>query len=99
MHCQLLPTLPGMLDDGGLANIDYLLDDVQLAQAVPSFILFAEGGELCFMLLPHVLYVAQPVINQAQPVIAKSSANAAASIMTAHNNVFDLEHIHRKLHS
>lgn len=98
MDCQRLPPLPGIVDDGGLANIEDLFDDVKLTETVPTLVLFTEGGESRFMLLVHISNVPQPVIDQAEPVIPKGGANTPASIMATHNDVLDLQYIDRKLH-
>ena len=50
------------------------------------------------MLAAHVLDVAQPVIDQAELVVAQSGQHAAAAVMAADDDVLDLEHIDGELH-
>ena len=50
------------------------------------------------MLLPDILHMPQPIITQAKPVAPQRRAHAAASIVSANNDVTHLQDIDRKLH-
>ena len=50
------------------------------------------------MLRVHVLDVPEPVVGQANALVLKCRGNAAAAVVTADDDVFDLQHIHRELH-
>ncbi len=64
---RLLPG-PGVLDHGGLAEVGYLLDDVQLAEPVGAGFLIGEGIQEDPVLALDVLDVAQPVVDEAVAV-------------------------------
>ena len=46
VHRQLLTLAPGILDDGGVADVRHLLGHVQLAQVVEALVLILDGLEL-----------------------------------------------------
>ena len=76
----------------------HLLDDVQLAEAIPTLLRIADGGKLGFVFFPHIPKMSKPVIDQSQAVCVQSGFNSAASIMTAHDDVLHSQDIDRKLH-
>src|SRR5205085_5840108 len=49
------------------------------------------------MLPPHVLDVAQPVVDETEPVVTQSSADTAATVVAADDDVPDLENFDREL--
>jgi hypothetical protein len=94
MHCEALLPLPCALDDGGLAHIHDLLDDVQLAQPLELLGVVLAGGERREMFVAHVLHMSQPVIDQAEGTTAQGRLDAAAARVAAHNNMLDAQHVH-----
>ncbi|MNU08788.1 hypothetical protein D3C72_2549940 [compost metagenome] len=54
MYGKLLAAMPGVLDDGGVADVGHLLDDVQLAEAVDAFFFSSEGGQVLALLVIEV---------------------------------------------
>ena len=50
------------------------------------------------MFFAHVLNVAEPVVAEADSVVAQCGADAAASVVAAHDDVAHFEDIHGKLH-
>src|SRR5438094_496266 len=98
MHRQLLSALPDVTHDGSLAYIEYLFDDVQLTEPVAPVRFVAPARESHRVFVAHVPHMAQPVVNQTQPVAAQGGAHAAATVMAAYDDVFDLQHIHGELH-
>ena len=64
VHRQLLPLAPGILDDGGVADVGDLLGHVQLAQVVEALVLILDGFELFAIFEVDILDVAQPVVDE-----------------------------------
>jgi hypothetical protein len=61
---------PGVADDGRLGDIDGLLDDVQFAQAIVTEGFRLERLDLRLEFRAHVLHVAQPIVDQAELLVA-----------------------------
>ncbi len=66
VHGEFLAVRPGVLDDRRLADVDDLLDDVQLAQPVEST-LVGKRGELLRVLLSDVHDMPEPVVDEPVP--------------------------------
>ena len=64
MDDQASTLLPGVLDDGGVADVGHLLGDVELAQAVQAP-RWTEARELIGMEAADIADVPQPVVDQA----------------------------------
>ena len=88
---------PGVLNDGRLADVADLLDDVEFAKPVhlPSRIVVRvqAGG----VFLADVLDVAEPVVTQADPILREGDPNAAASVVADDHDVLHFEDIDGKL--
>jgi hypothetical protein len=80
-----------------VADVDHLLDHVQLAQAVVPLWFARQPGQLALVLTPHVLDVPQPVVDQPQVVVAQRGQDAAAAVMPGDDDVPDPEHLDREL--
>ena len=91
---DILRPVPSVLDYGCLANVDNLLNDVQLAEQIMALRRVAIARQSRRMLLLHVLHVAQPVVNQPQFAIGGRSKHASATIVPADNDMFDTQDIH-----
>ncbi len=98
MNGQGLAPLPGVSDDGGLADVGDLFDDVDFAQAIERFWFLAGASEPFLMLLADVLKVAKPVVAQADPVAPKRRPHAAAAVVAADDDVLNFQDIDGKLH-
>lgn len=98
MHGQFLPACPGVLNNGRLTDVDNLLDHIQLAEFVASPRFIADQAQRRFVFLAHLLYVAQPVVDQSEPAAAQRRQHAAAAVMPADNDVFHPQHVDGKLH-
>ena len=79
-------------------NIGNLLDHVELAQTIDPLRRIGHRGNLGVVLRMHVLNVAQPVVGEADALILQRRRNSAASVVAAHDDVFDVEHIDGELH-
>ncbi len=97
VDCEALSARPGIADDGGLANIGGLFDDVQLAQAAVLVVFVFEGLELRLVLAANVLHVAQPVVDETQPVVAQCGEDTAAAVVPADDDVLDAQDLDGKL--
>ena len=97
MDRQALPTVPGVLHNGGMADVGHLLDHVQLAQAVDPLFLGWQLRQHFTVLVVQVANRTQPAIDQAQLAILHRSPYATATVMASDQDVLDLEHIHRVL--
>src|SRR2546429_168868 len=92
MNGQLVAASPCVLRDRGGTNVTYLFQDIQLAKPVYRFGL-RKTSQGFFVLLPDVLDMTQPVVAQAQPIAPERRAHPAAAIMTADDDVSDLQSI------
>src|SRR5262249_10010825 len=97
MHCQRLLARPRVSHDGRLTDVDYLLDDIQLAQTTVPLRLALQPGQSRLVLAVHVLNVAEPVVYQSQLVVAQGGEHATAAVMPANDDVLHTEHVYRKL--
>ena len=97
MHSQRLAPCPSLPHDRRLANVHHLLDDIQLAQAVVALALGFQRGKLRLVLPAYVLDVAQPVVNQPQPIVAQRGEHPAAAVVPAHDDVTYAKDVHGKL--
>jgi hypothetical protein len=93
VHAEVLAALPGVVDHCRLADVLDLLDDVQLTEPL-EFFRPVKLRQMRFMLLRDILYVAQPVINQAVLLILHRRQHAAAAVVTADDDVLDLENLY-----
>ena len=97
VNLNALAPLQRVLHDGCLHDIRCLLQHVELAQP-PVPLLFAwQRVELALMFRAHVLHVAKPVIDQAELVVAQRREDAAASVVTADDDVPHAQDIDREL--
>ena len=87
---EILAAIPCRFDDGGLANVDDLLHDVQFTKA-RAFCFFAfQRGEVIPVLIFDVLNVAQPIVDQSNPQVEQRRDDAPTTIVTTNDDVFDL---------
>src|SRR5581483_8874970 len=94
---QLVAALPGAPNYRRLTDVDGLLDDIQLTQSVETFVPVGDAFEQRFILIPDVLDMPEPVINQTQPEFFHRGFDAAAAVMPADDDVSDPEDVNRKL--
>lgn len=97
MHRQLLPVQPRVLDRRCLANVQHLLDHIQLTQQIALLLLIVKGRDQRFVFLMHVLNVAEPIVNETQTLAAQRCSDTTASVMAADNDVLHLKNVNGKL--
>ena len=95
---EFLASLPCVAGNGGLADVGDLFDDVEFAEAVGGLGFTLLGGEAAGVFFAHILDVAEPVVAEADSVVAQCCADAAAPVVTAHDDVAHFEDIYGKLH-
>ena len=98
MDFNFLPTQPGVLDDGGFANVHDLFNDVEFAKPVGLRLLVSGFLKKVRMLLPDVLNMTKPVVDEAQTASLESCNHTAAPIVADDKNVFHQKCIHGELH-
>lgn len=97
VNLEVLSSAPRILDYGGLANVECLLDHVELAEKVELFGI--RGGLNCeLVLVLNVNHVSQPIINKSQAIAIECCFDAATSIVTANNDMLYPQCLHRVLH-
>ena len=72
VHREVGAILPGILDNGRIADVGDLLDDVKLAKQVESVPGVLQAFQFVVVQPVDILYVPQPVVDQA--VIVSSRA-------------------------
>jgi hypothetical protein len=95
MDMERLASSPGILDDRRPAGVDRLFEDIE----------FTQSGDLGARIADHpsgvfgcnVLQMPQPIVNEAKGSLVQRCGHAAASIVTAHNDVLDVQHIYGEL--
>ena len=90
---QRLPAAPRIADDGCLADVASLLDDVQLAESIEARRGIGFGVDGRSVTVLNVLHVAQPVVDQPERIAAVGRLDPAAAVMTADDDVLDPEHV------
>ena len=98
MHGQFLAAIPCVANNGRFTNVIHLFDHVQFTKAIATVCSFAQLQQVIFVFLADIFNMAQPVIAQADPVMSQCRRHAAATVMTANDDVPDFQHIHRELH-
>ena len=97
MDGKLLPAFPCVAHDGGLADIEHLLDHVELAERVVP-VLLGESLDEFGVLVPHVLDVAQPVVDEAEASVRERGEHAAAAVVADDHDVLYPDHVGGELH-
>ena len=97
MDAEFLAPFPRILHDGGLAHVQDLFYHVQFAQAVAALAARQHVAQVAFVLLAHVLHVAQPVVDQADARARHGRMHALAAVMADDDDMFDFQHVHGKL--
>src|SRR5688500_3397082 len=97
MHGEFLAMLPGVAHDAGLADVEHLLDDVQFTESVHAFDFIVEGFQEDAVFVTDILDVTQPVIDKAMPIATQGRPDTAATIVTADDDMANLDHLDREL--
>jgi hypothetical protein len=97
MDREGLPPIPGIPDNRGLADIGHLLDDIEFAEASQPLPLPVLGIQKRKVFLKHVVDMTKPVVGQSDTVATKGGQDAAASVMSADDDMTDLEDIDGEL--
>jgi hypothetical protein len=98
MHGDGLTPFPGITEYRCLADIGYLLNDIEFAEVIEAGCFILPVGQEREVPLQHVVDVAQPVVGQPNPLPAKGGLDTTAAIMPTDNDVLHLEHVDGELH-
>ena len=88
---------PGILDNGCVAHVTDLLDDVEFAQSLPTLEVVRDRIELLAIARINVLNVSKPVVDQPELPAAAGGVDATAAVMAADDDILDLENLDAKL--
>lgn len=80
-----------------MASVSDLLHDVELAQAIDPIFEIRDAIELNSVMCIDVLYVSEPVIEKTELMRAARRMNTTAAVVTADDDVLDLQDLNRKL--
>ena len=94
VNFEILTPRPGLLHNGSGRNACDTRHDIEFHQAVQPRGSFGQQVQFILVLVAHVLNGTEPVINDAKVMVIVSGRNAPASVMTAHDNMFDFEILH-----
>ena len=93
---ERLTALPGLVDDGGLRDIDDLLNDVEFAESVRAGFV-GEGVDVGGVLEADVLNVAEPIINETDAALVERGGDTSAAVVANNDDVLDAEDIDAEL--
>ena len=96
MHRQVVAAFPGILDDGGVADVDDLLLDVEFAESIQLFRV-TEAVELIGIEADDVLDMPQPVVDQAMFAVLQRRLHPTAAVVTTDDDVLDAQDIDGEL--
>src|SRR3990167_8789519 len=93
VYRQFLTAMPGVLHDGGVADVGHLLDHVELTEAVDPLLLARQLRQVVAVLVIQITDGPQPTVNQAELGVLHGGPHAAATVVTGDQDVLDLEHV------
>jgi hypothetical protein len=82
---------PALLHGGRLDDIATLLMDIELDKAIVLCIFVLDGVELVLVQAVYIANVSQPRVQQAHVFWRHGGFDAAATVVSADDDVFDLE--------
>jgi hypothetical protein len=74
VHRQGLASLPRIANNGGVTQVEDLLDEIALAEPVQALRQLGQGQQAALVLLPHVLHMAEPIVHQPRPFLREVTA-------------------------
>lgn len=90
---QVLPMLPGVLDEAGFLDMAGLIEHVEFAKQV-FFSRLIQTLETLWLAPVNASHVAKPVVDQAKFLIEQCRAHAAAAVVPHNHDVFYLQDAH-----
>lgn len=82
---------PGVLDDGGVADVHHLLEDIELYEPLGLQSRVCERGQSLLFAEGDVADVAEPVVDEAELGVFEGGGDAAAAVVATDDDMFDLE--------
>lgn len=97
MDLEALTAVPGILDGGGTAQRFHLVHDIQFAELVRFR--FWVGDRIESFMVPEVKIFdfREPIIDQAVVCAGHGGLDPAATVVSANDDMFDLQNLHREL--
>jgi hypothetical protein len=80
-----------------MADIGYLLNDIQFAEEVKLLFFILNCIKFILVIAIDILYMPQPGVNESVGLFPQRRLDTSAAIMSADNDMFDLEDFNRKL--
>ena len=93
---EFLAAIPGIANDGAMADVDDLLDDVQFGEAIGAAI-FGEGFEVAGMFQADILDVPQPIVGQSHAPLVERRRDPGATVVADDEDMFHLQMIDGEL--
>jgi hypothetical protein len=84
-------SVPGPLHDRGIIERFYLGNYVQLTYAIYAGLIVGQVGEFLMMLTIELAHWRQPMFGKTMLRTVQDRTNAAAPVMPADNDMFDLQ--------
>src|ERR1700694_5652013 len=97
VNSKCLPALPGTPHNRRVTDRLHLRQHIELADPVQARLIGRQGRELLLVPPKESANWRQPMFDEPMLRAIENCANAAATIVSADNNVFDLERLDRKL--
>jgi len=94
---KCLPALPGTPHNWRITDGLNLHQHIEFADSVHACLVGRQGRELLLVLPKEIADRRQPMLDEPMLRTVKDCANAAATIVSADDYVFDLERLDRKL--
>ena len=98
VHDDALAASPSVLHHRRLADVERLLEHVQLAQRLQSHRVVGHAVEPGAVLVANVLHVAQPVVGDTDAPVQQGRLDAAATVVANDDDVLHLQHVDGELH-
>jgi len=96
MNGEVLAAIPGIVDDGAMADIDDLFDDVQFGEAIRAAV-FGDRFEMRGVFQPDILDVPQPIVSQSHAPLGQRRGDSGATVVADDEDILHLEMIDREL--
>src|SRR5688572_3180541 len=97
MYHHRLTSRPSVLYDRCFANIECLLQHIQLTKRAQPHHLICHAVEPKTMLIAYVLYMANPIVSEPNAAILQGDRHAPTTVVPNHHDVAHFEHVNGKL--
>lgn len=91
MDGELAAEGPSVLNDGGVADVEDLMEDVEFNESFIARLLIGDLVELIFFSKVDISNIAKPIVDESKLGILHGCSDAATLIVAADNNMFYTE--------